>query len=519
MTILPLSLLTYIERSADNVPNKIALIDAKKDTKVTYRTLFYRIQNVAQNLRLYGVQPGDRVLFSVRPNVEGLTFALGFVLAGAALVFADLGNTDEQFKAHIAKTKPDWVATESILYLGDKVPAFKRLLQKRGLNMPPFKEMERKGDFYAGSFSAIAPKNAKPIKELFQPTHNENKILADSMSEAVIVFTSGTTGSPKTVVHTQSTITAGIKTMIKETDLTTRTVLYTDHFMYGIAALAAGSTWVLPSKNIREDLKVFVNETKKYKPTHTFLVPADIRYLIDKKYLNNISFTTLVTGSAPVTKNLLQAIRNCNPKITTYAIYGMTEVLPIAITPGSEKLAYTGEGDLLGKVIPGITVNIENNEIVITSHGVMNGYAGEESYVTTDEGRTHKTGDYGMITDDKLVFLGRKKDMLIRGNRNIYPSLYEPHLVTIPGVKDTMLVGVPDIDGNDIVVLFVEPEPDFDAKTVEHNINKDIEKVFDYTAKPDHIFVIPEFIYNGRSLKPDRAQMRTKAAQMIESRK
>ena len=69
------------------------------------------------------------------------------------------------------------------------------------------------------------------------------------------------------------------------------------------------------------------------------------------------------------------------------------------------------------------------------------------------------------MQDGKLILVGRKKDMIIKGNYNIYPGLYEPVIQNIPGVLACAMVGVFDTDMQDEkIVLAVEPENKFEKE-------------------------------------------------------
>jgi acyl-CoA synthetase (AMP-forming)/AMP-acid ligase II len=180
----------------------------------------------------------------------------------------------------------------------------------------------------------------------------------------------------------------------------------------------------------------------------------------------------------------------------------MTEFLPIANATAEEKLA-NSRGDLLGRPIGDTEVKIaEDNEILVRGSGLMKNYYGQPSP------EWHPTGDLGELTDDgRIILLGRKKNMLIRGNKNIYPSLYEPGLTTIPGVADAAIIGAPDGYGDDRVVLFIVPEPGSDPAAVRAAVQRDVIYHVDADALPDRIEVIPVMPVSGRANKRNQAEL------------
>ena len=76
-----------------------------------------------------GVQPGDRVLFSVRPGIDAVVLALGIIAAGGTVVFADPGAGEALFRARAGLAAPQWVAAESVLYLAST----RRCVRSRGV--------------------------------------------------------------------------------------------------------------------------------------------------------------------------------------------------------------------------------------------------------------------------------------------------------------------------------------------------------------------------------------------------
>jgi acyl-CoA synthetase (AMP-forming)/AMP-acid ligase II len=142
----------------------------------------------------------------------------------------------------------------------------------------------------------------------------------------------------------------------------------------------------------------------------------------------------------------------------------------------------------------------------------MKGYLGKQPSAW------HATGDLGYMDDKgRLMLLGRKKNMLIRGDMNIYPSLYEPGICTIDGVADAVIVGVPDEIGDDRVVLFVVPS-DADTKRAEliERLNRELPIHMDRQALPDKIEIIEKLPVSGRGQKRDMVELQKIATALIE---
>jgi acyl-CoA synthetase (AMP-forming)/AMP-acid ligase II len=117
------------------------------------------------------------------------------------------------------------------------------------------------------------------------------------------------------------------------------------------------------------------------------------------------------------------------------------------------------------------------------------------------------TGDIGKIDDlGRLILLGRKKDMIIRGNFNVYPGLYEPTIHQIEGVKEAVMVGIyNDEKADEEIVLVIDGE---EKLTVQHVMKQLTSGKFsiDKEALPDRIVFRP-LPHSGRQAKIDRKQL------------
>ena len=130
----------------------------------------------------------------------------------------------------------------------------------------------------------------------------------------------------------------------------------------------------------------------------------------------------IVLGSGPVDRPLLARLRPFLPSSTqVQSVYGLTEMVPVACVDMAEKLAWQGEGDLVGAPLPGSRVRIgEDDELHVAGNWLCDRYLGGEPLTEV------ATGDLARLDNEgRIVLLGRIKDMIIRGHYNIYPALYE----------------------------------------------------------------------------------------------
>ncbi len=494
---------------------------------LTYAQLGAAIRSTADGLRREGMRPGDRVLFSIRPGPDAVILALGIVLAGGTVVFADPGAGEALFRARAALAAPRWVAAESLLYFAS-TPLLRPLARRRGVDLAPYARLVPDArHLYAGSWLPGVPRGATSIRDISR----ESTVDADEKSrmeqppggreadEALIVFTSGTTEAPRAVVHTRRSLGAGLADVAAASMRAGQRVV-TDQLMVGIPALIAGAHWIMPAPGLdpgatpEKYLDLLPEAEVLFTPPAA--LDAILRLLDARPELAPRGLETLILGGAPVLRPLLERAFARFPGVTIRAVYGMTEILPVAIADGAEKLARTdAEGDYVGRLVPSVRARIDDSadgELVLAGPGLASGYLGEPP-VASDEARDVRTGDLARIDGDELVLLGRRKDMFIRGTQNVYPGLYEPVIAALPGVREAVMTGVPDEIGDDrivvLVVPLVDPPTSLDARhPLARSVARALPGLIDAGVIPDAVFASPEFPRAGRSRKLDRQALR-----------
>jgi len=484
---------------------------------LTYVELLQRLSSTAAGLRSMGFLPGDRVLFSVRPGVEGIVLALGIIAAGGTVVFADPGAGEAMFRARADLAAPRWVAAESLLYFASSRP-LRRVARSRGVELPGYSSVVPEArHLYAGRRLPGVPRTATSIRELLDTPAApvEPRVRADH--EALIIFTSGTTADPKAVVHSRASLGTGLAGFAERTRLAPGDRLLTDQLMIGIPGLIAGAHWTLPSPGADpgaapEKYLAALPETDVL-----FMVPAALDVLLrllDADPTRTPVLRTLLIGGAPVLRPLLERARARWPDARILAIYGMTEILPVAIAEAEEKLAYSGDGDFVGEPLPAVDASIVAGELVLSGPGLALGYLGHGPLTYLG------TGDLARLEQGRLILVGRAKDMFIRGSTNVYPGLFEPVIAGIDGVAAVAMIGVPDVIGNDRIVLVIVPATDAPATlTATHPllpvVAAALPGLIDAAVLPDRVLAIPALPLSGRSGKLDRGALLTAVREFL----
>ncbi|WP_454729634.1 class I adenylate-forming enzyme family protein [Cellulosimicrobium protaetiae] len=543
---------------------------ARVREEVTYADLARRVEATATALAADGLAPGDRALFSVRPRPAGVVLAFGVVRAGGTIVFVDPGSTPELFTARVGAAGPSLATTESLLYAVSRGP-LRRLARSRGLLLPDYASLPLR-HVHAGPWLPGVPRGSCAARRLAaSPVDRAALPSLDPDRDALTVFTSGTTAQPKAVVHTAGSLLAGCDLLRDVFALAPGDVVHTDQMLLGVPALLAGATWSVPADPPGRDITTFARQLDG--AAGTYLVPADVTALLDAVGAGTVPARgprVALVGGAPVTRALLERATRVLPGTRWVAVYGMTEILPVAVVEAREKLAYAGDGDLVGVPLPGTVARLDPvegeepedgqeavgepgrddvvGELVLSGPSLMAGYLHDLDAPARGAGAraaVHRTGDLARLdAAGRIVLVGRTRDMIIRGTTNIYPGLFEPRVAALDGVGEALLVGVPQVDGDERVALVVtaatgdpvtgEPRPDGAAgrgprsdggsavrldphHPLVDRVRAALPDVLDHDALPDAVLHADRIPLAGRSRKPDRAALSRAAAPFVHA--
>lgn len=474
------------------------IVQSTNGKEIELGTFLSYIDSIAIDLVETGLKRGEKVLFLAQPSIESILYIFAVLRAGGVLVVADPRMGRENFSGRVTFMKPEYVLVDENLDILSKIP-FLRLLLGFFKSIPDIDVLNQ-----VKRIVIRKPKlNVKSFHEEY---------IADD-ADSIIIFTSGTTGVPKGVVHSNNSLFDTLDKINTVLSIKRGDIFYSSQIHFILASIIFGAKAVFPKK-MEVSTKNLYKDLVRFKITKTFGVPSEYMDVIDfcckKKLKLPESLGCLILGSAPVLKGFLLKLRMILSKNTdVVAIYGATEILPIAYVRMTDKLDFSGKGDLLGELVEGVEVHIKEGEIYASGSGLFSRYFGSENI------SEYATGDLGMCDKDKdLVLFGRKKDMIIRRNYNIYPSIFESTISKIQGVRNCALVGIYDNAVNDEKVYLVvekdenllEREPHF-KKRIFKELCKG-ECSIDREALPDEI-VFMNLPVNGRSKKIDKVRIRS----------
>jgi long-chain acyl-CoA synthetase len=304
----------------------------------------------------------------------------------------------------------------------------------------------------------------------------------DSSRPALLMYTSGTTGTPKGVLLTHANLLHAARSMAVWHSLTQADVVLSSLPIYHIngqvistiTPFVSGGSVVAPHAF---SVKNWWSLAIQYQCTWINMVPTIIAYLINaaksggslpsREELKSIRFGRSASAPLPPEHHReFEALFG----ITVIEGMGMTESASMVFcNPHDESRRYGSPGQPCGveaKVIDPEGNLLGNNivgEICLRGGNVLNAYykAEAETAKAFDNAGWLKTGDLGLRDDDGFYFItGRLKELIIKGGENIAPREIDEAVLKHPAVLDAAAVGIPDSNyGQDIMVcIILKPE-------------------------------------------------------------
>ena len=457
-----LNLSVLLEASAQDYPGQVAVIF--NDKKMTYAELNAAANMFANALTKLGVKRGDKVALMM-PNVPYFPIAYyGILKTGATVVPFNVLFTAREVAFHIEDS--DAVAlvgfsmfAEAAMEGFKQVDACKHLIMASADPTQPFA-----GDGETiFDFNQFLGMGGSPVFDTVQTMPDDT---------AVILYTSGTTGTPKGAELTHSNMVMNAISSQKLVDakpgdvaLATLPLFHSfgQTVIMNMAFYSAATITLLPRFTPqdafkimeRDNVTIFAGVPTMYWALYSY-PHAEEEFDMDKIVRN---LHTAVSGGAALPVELL---RNFEARFNVPILegYGLSETSPVASfnvrwkerKPGSigvpiwgVQMALVDDND---NFIPKPTEPgefSEVGEIVIRGHNVMKGYYKRpDATAEVMRGDWFHTGDLARMDHEGYFYIvDRKKEMIIRGGYNVYPREVEEYLMTHPKVSLVAVKGVP----------------------------------------------------------------------------
>jgi long-chain acyl-CoA synthetase len=453
---MSLSLASILAEAALRFPEKTALIAG--DERIPYARLWDEARRYGARLRAMGVLPGDRVAILILNTPDFPRAYYGALSIGAVVV---------PVHALLTPGEIAYVLEDS----GSKVLICAGPLIANG----------RAGAEQAGvAVMEAAIPSEGPVAAIAQ---------RDEYDDAVVLYTSGTTGKPKGAVLSQNNLV--LNATISAKDLfggTSEDVLLGALPLFHTfgqtcvmnAGFRAGATIVLMPRFDGDTALALMN---RHRVSVFAGVPTMYIALVEAAKTNpeRPPLRMLNSGGASLPLTVLEAVEKTFG-VPVYEGYGLSETSPVA---SFNQIEFSRKPGTVGRGIWGCELEIaraeiddriellpvgELGEIVIRGHNIFKGYLNnpEATRAAIVDG-WFRSGDLGTKDEDGFItIVDRKKDMILRGGFNVYPREVEEVLMRHPGVKQVAVIGIPhETHGEEIVAVVVR---DTDTETTEEAI-------------------------------------------------
>uniref|UniRef100_A0A915DQR9 AMP-dependent synthetase/ligase domain-containing protein n=1 Tax=Ditylenchus dipsaci TaxID=166011 RepID=A0A915DQR9_9BILA len=419
----------YEGTSSQDFAKKTFLI-GEGEAKTSYGAMNHKIGQYAAILHSkYNLQKGDRLLSRTSKSIDTVALYFATLRLGAIYIPLNPQYTTRETKHFVEDGEPKVFVTNE--FNNDKE--------------------------FQGQVSSVVDEG-----KLATEAHDQKAALevenVQSDDIASILYTSGTTGTPKGAMLTHNNLQSNAEACADIWKFTEKDVmLHTLPFfhIHGMC-ISIGCTLMSKSSAIFRP-KFVVEDALQHMPKSTVFigVPTYFGRLMADANFNDTAFKNIrlfVSGSAPLSSALWESFR-CHTSQPILERYGMSETLvstsnpidPIGRVPGS-----------VGTAIPNTQVRIGDKGVVeVKGPGVFKGYwklpEKTKSEFTADG--FFRTGDVGEIDNQGRLFLkAREKDVIISGGLNIYPKEVEDIIEAANLVKEVAVIGVPHPDFGEAVV-------------------------------------------------------------------
>ncbi len=461
--------------------------DRVSERRFTYREHLARVASTARLLsRRYGVGPGDRVAILAANCPEWIITFWATISLGAVAVGMNGWWTGDEIRYAVDDAQPKVIVADA-----------KRLARVQGPELGvPIIEVER--DFVELHEAALST----------QPIHPDDP--------CVMLYTSGTTGRPRAVVHTHANLTSMIMAsffhgarmsmayppagpVLPVCSLVTSPLFHVSGLhAAAIVTLAAGtkSVWTLGRFEPELALQLIERERVTGWGYTSTLLHRVLNHPRVRAY--DLSSLRIVGGGgSPIPERLQILGRELMPTIrqTLTVGYGLTEASAFStLNPGVE---LTQHPDSSGRPVPTVEIEVRDatgrtlaagseGEIHIRGPMVMKEYFrnSEASAAALKAGRWLRTGDIGRLEGGRLFLVSRKRDLILRGGENVYPAEIEQRLEEHADIVEAAVFGVDHEELGQEVKAIVVAKPN--ARPTPEQLTRWVAETLAYYKVPAH---------------------------------
>ena len=437
-------------REGTRAPDRIAVVEGER--AISFGEILAQARQLAAAFAAMGLKPGDVVSFQLPNWTETMAINLAACMAGLVVnpivpiyreaevryILADCHSRvlfiPERFRSF------DYAAM--VARLRPALPHLREVVVVRG---------QAKGcRSYA---DLLASGRGKPAHES----------RADPDAVKLVLYTSGTTGNPKGVLHSHNTIMSEIAAVIdfwgihdRDVVLMPSPVTHITGYLYALEiAFAAGVKVVFMERwNVAEAVDLIARHEVSFSVGATPFL-KELVAEVEERSLALPSLRRFMSGGAPVPPELIYRANKALPQCMSFRVYGSTEAPTVTLgirSPAEADLGANTDGHIVNHEVrlcdPQTGAAIAGDgegEICTRGPEMMLGYTDwQQTLESFDADGYFHTGDLGYyVNGDYLCVSGRKKDLIIRGGENLSPKEIEDVLHRHPAIQELAIVAMP----------------------------------------------------------------------------
>jgi O-succinylbenzoate-CoA ligase len=437
----------FLTKRAHLSPDADAYVDGYSDVRLSFKALNARSNQLANAFVAAGVAKSERVGLLLMNSAEFMEAYFALAKVGAVIVPLNWRLVPDELEFILKDS-----GTSRLIY-GEEFLDTVEELHARGIktDVVQWLQVEDRESVAGFAQSYQRFRDAAPDTEPSLAARDDDMLY--------IMYTSGTTGLPKGVVHTHSTAMWGVLTIAATTYYRENERYLACLPMFHVGALTpltvnvyrGATSVVMRSFDPVRAWQLIESE----RITCGLAVPAMLNFMLqvgDIARFDHSSLRWCMCGAAPVPEPLIEAYAQRGIEI--HQIYGLTETCGPACLIDSEhalkKIGSTGKAffhtdvRLTNEVGIDCTVG-ESGEVLVRGPHVMIGYWNrpDATAETIVDGWLH-TGDVAVMDADGYIFIqDRIKDMIISGGENVYPAEVENVLMAHAGIAEAAVIGQP----------------------------------------------------------------------------
>ena len=470
-----------LEYAARAYPSEPALISG--GVIVDYSAYLRLVNKTADVLKGKGVHNEYKLAVLSNPSIEYTVLLMAILRSGIVAVPVSTRLPREAVITHLVSINCDTLIVSK---------EFSNIKTKSAVAAHPIEEFVSAYKELDGSDKARCNSKVIPVQLPFE-------------RDATIFFTSGSSGMPKAVLHMYanhiySALGANENILFEPGDrwLLSLPLYHIGGFAVLIRAALGGGAVVITSQKMN-----LASALEEYAATHVSLVSTQLCRLLENEKAVEIlkKMKAIVLGGGFFSPSLIKKALEYNLPIVTS--YGSTETASqVTATGVYEK---SDKYFTAGRPLPYREVSVSpDGEILVRGKTLCKGYVKDSTVVSpSDKDGWFHTGDLGYFdSDGYLIVTGRKDLMFISGGENIYPEAIESVLNEYPGIKNAIVIPVPDEEFSARPAAFVQLETDKPLNS--ESISAFLSKRIPSFMIPDFFWRMPEELCRQSVLKYDR---------------